>query len=282
MAAKSLTERGEYRVVFAPSVAVRDSPWGRKVGTKAQGDVVQTDMRSVGDEGGGWVRLKGGYKGGEGWMLLHGAALGLGTLLEASRPTPAEPGGSSAAPALLFLCTGEGEHSADSDVAYLRASPSWLDVQATIAELTSVSPLETFFDQTLGEHGHQYSPLVTAAISILNADLWRAWGFRPALALGHSIGEVSAAYVAGVLSRDDALRTASQLVSCRLLVPGDTAPPALWWRPRLRPLLRRPRWVPPGPGSPPPAAPLLPGGALLRHRPSSSAAPARSSRAQRV
>jgi acyl transferase domain-containing protein len=37
---------------------------------------------------------------------------------------------------------------------------------------------------------------VTAAISILNADLWRSWGFRPALALGHSIGEVPAAYVA--------------------------------------------------------------------------------------
>jgi hypothetical protein len=177
---ESVPERGEYRVVFAPSVAVRDAPWGRKVGTKAQGDVVRTDMRSVGDDrkGGGWVRLEGGYEGGEGWMLLHGAALGLGALLEARRPyvspispphlphisptspphlphsppplphisptsplrrpcisleaaEPAEPAGSSsAAPALLFLCTGEGEHSADSDVAYLRASPSWLDVQA--------------------------------------------------------------------------------------------------------------------------------------------------------
>jgi hypothetical protein len=75
-------------VVFSPSVAVRDAPWGRKVGTKAQGDVVSTDMRSVGDDrkGGGWVRLEGGYEGGEGWMLLHGAALGLGTLLEARRP----------------------------------------------------------------------------------------------------------------------------------------------------------------------------------------------------
>ena len=192
---ESVPERGTYRVVFAPSVAVRDAPWGQKVGTKAQGDVVRTDMRSVGDDRLGWVRLEGGYEGGEGWMLVHGAALGLGTLLEARRPyvshissphypnitptsphvsphlpyisrkllggarpipgpspnpnpnqavaTPAEPAGSSSArpasaeyppssagPALLFLCTGEGEHSADSDVGYLRASPSWLDVQA--------------------------------------------------------------------------------------------------------------------------------------------------------
>ena len=80
---ESVPERGTYRVVFAPSVAVRDAPWGQKVGTKAQGDVVRTDMRSVGDDRLGWVRLEGGYEGGEGWMLLHGAALGLGTLLEA-------------------------------------------------------------------------------------------------------------------------------------------------------------------------------------------------------
>ena len=83
---ESVPERGTYRVVFAPSVAVRDAPWGQKVGTKAQGDVVRTDMRSVGDDRLGWVRLEGGYEGGEGWMLLHGAALGLGTLLEVRRP----------------------------------------------------------------------------------------------------------------------------------------------------------------------------------------------------
>ena len=121
---ESLPERGTYRVVFAPSVAVRDAPWGQKVGEKAQGDVVRTDMRSVGDDRLGWVRLEGGYEGGEGWMLLHGAALGLGTLLEARRPyvssksspritptspphlptsphiSPISPGSSSAAPAL--------------------------------------------------------------------------------------------------------------------------------------------------------------------------------------
>ena len=80
-------ERGEYRVVHSPSVMVRDRPKGKVVGTQLLGTLVHTDMCSVGGVGGGWVRIKGGYAGGEGWMLVDGGALGLGKLLEAA-PRP--------------------------------------------------------------------------------------------------------------------------------------------------------------------------------------------------
>ena len=40
------------------------------------------------------------------------------------------------------------------------------------------------------------------------AKLWRARGIEPAAIVGHSVGEVSAAYVAGVLSLEDAVRVA--------------------------------------------------------------------------
>ena len=80
-------ERGAYRVVHSPSVMVRDRPKGRVVGTQLLGALVHTDMCSVGGVGGGWVRIKGGYAGGEGWMLVDGGALGLGKLLEAA-PRP--------------------------------------------------------------------------------------------------------------------------------------------------------------------------------------------------
>jgi len=44
------------------------------------------------------------------------------------------------------------------------------------------------------------------AIQIALAALWRSWGIEPQAVVGHSLGEVAAAYIAGALSFDDAIR----------------------------------------------------------------------------
>ena len=49
------------------------------------------------------------------------------------------------------------------------------------------------------------------AMQVALAALWRSWGIEPQAVVGHSMGEVAAAYVAGALSLEDAVR----IICCR-------------------------------------------------------------------
>eukprot|EP00966_Prymnesium_polylepis_P262188 6056371-Prymnesium_polylepis.1 len=77
-------ETAEYRVVFKHGVAVRNEPWGTKIALKNHGDVVKTNVRTIGGDSGDWVRLleRFGPLNSEGWMLVDGSKMGLGPLLQ--------------------------------------------------------------------------------------------------------------------------------------------------------------------------------------------------------
>ena len=80
--------------------------------------------------------------------------------------------------------------------------------------------LEDFLSTESGNHHAPASPLVTTLINILHADLWRQWGYAPTFALGHSIGEVAAAYVAGLFSTKEVLELAHHLGRVAAELPG--------------------------------------------------------------
>jgi acyl transferase domain-containing protein/acyl carrier protein len=69
-----------------------------------------------------------------------------------------------------------------------------------LAELTAIDPAQS----RLNEIDIIQPALFTIQVAL--AALWRSWGIEPQAVVGHSLGEVAAARVAGALSLDDAVR----------------------------------------------------------------------------
>lgn len=123
-------------------------------------------------------------------------------------------------PRVAFLFTGQGSQSPrmarglyDREPVF-RASLDRLmalldDELAAAGVETSVSdvlfaapdtPDEALLDQTL------FTQTALFAVELALVDLWRSWGVTPSAVIGHSLGEIVGAVVAGVLSESDAAR----------------------------------------------------------------------------
>ena len=141
-------------------------------------------------------------------LFLHGfSALNEGSSMGADDVDVLSRYGFDSGTPLIFLFTGEGSHSASTDVESLRMSPSWPAVEAAL-ELSQLPGLDALLDTVLGSHGAPLSPVVTTVVNLLNAGRWLAAGHAPCMVIGHSIGEVAAAHFAGLLSIDAAVAVA--------------------------------------------------------------------------
>ncbi len=110
----------------------------------------------------------------------------------------------------VFVFSGQGSQWAGMGRALLERSTVFemvlraCDVQVRRRLGWSLLDVVTAREAPLGDIEVSCPAIVSMEIAL--AALWRSWGVEPAAVVGHSIGEVAAAHVAGVLSLEDAMR----------------------------------------------------------------------------
>jgi acyl transferase domain-containing protein/NADPH:quinone reductase-like Zn-dependent oxidoreductase/SAM-dependent methyltransferase len=123
-------------------------------------------------------------------------------------------------PRVAFLFTGQGSQWAGMAAGLHAREPAYrmsiertaalfdaefiaTGVEPSLAQVLIAAPGSAdaaLLDQT------QYTQAALFAVELALVDLWRSWGVTPAAMVGHSLGEIVAAVVAGVLSVEDGVR----------------------------------------------------------------------------
>ncbi|HVV71826.1 MAG TPA: acyltransferase domain-containing protein, partial [Verrucomicrobiae bacterium] len=117
---------------------------------------------------------------------------------------------------LVFVFSGHGSQWVGMGASLLEREPAFReamtrcdDALRSVCGWSVINELIAPAPQFRLDRTEYFQPVLFAIQSSLAA-LWRSWGIVPGAVVGHSVGEIAAAYVAGAISLEDAARIAAR------------------------------------------------------------------------
>ncbi|KFE69303.1 type I polyketide synthase [Hyalangium minutum] len=110
---------------------------------------------------------------------------------------------------VVFVFPGQGSQWAAMGRDLLEQEPVFLRAVERCAEAFAPHVDWSLLDELRSEQPSERMDVIQPALFAMEvglAALWRSWGLEPDAVIGHSMGEVAAAHVAGALSLEDAAR----------------------------------------------------------------------------
>jgi acyl transferase domain-containing protein/aryl carrier-like protein len=123
-------------------------------------------------------------------------------------------------PRLAFVCSGQGPQWWAMGRQLLAHEPVFCEVIERCDEIVRRLGHWSLLDELSADEAHSrmdetaISQPSIFALQVALAALWRSWSVKPEAVVGHSVGEVAAAYLAGVFNLDDAVRVIYQRGRC--------------------------------------------------------------------